>query len=238
MYTPRDIKNLNEIKAFLEENDIEYDTEYDNFCLHYGNPDGKRMYEIEYIPSHLYPIAYEKYGIEGVEADYFYLKSYKAEHEDNSFKCWVKDYEWEDDRKREVLKSYFMYAAGKIKIYTPCDEGTAGRDIRRYGISGGCSEGLPSFCRARPFRRRHPQEGNERKVQVEAGNAEDCRKVLPELPRKGLQRRDNKRSMETDRIFRRLFILKSPLGVLCRRKFSEPLPEGPLSPRIHGCGDK
>jgi len=115
MYTPRDIKNLNEIKAFLEENDIEYDTEYDNFCLHYGNPDGKRMYEIEYIPSHLYPIAYEKYGIEGVEADYFYLKSYKAEHEDNSFKCWVKDYEWEDDRKREVLKSYFMYAAGKIK---------------------------------------------------------------------------------------------------------------------------
>jgi hypothetical protein len=44
-----------------------------------------------------------------------YRKSYQAEHEYNSFKCWVKDYEWEDDRKREVLKSYFLYAAGKIK---------------------------------------------------------------------------------------------------------------------------
>lgn len=115
MYSERDIKNLNSIREFLESNGIDYSTEQDNFCLHYGNPDGKRSYEICYVPSLQYPIAYEKYGIKGVSADYFFLQSYKAENEDNSFKCWVKDYEWENERKREVLKSYFLYAAGKIK---------------------------------------------------------------------------------------------------------------------------
>ncbi len=115
MYNDNDLKNLAEIKAFLDENEIEYSTEYDNFCLYYGNPDGKRSYEICYVPSHSYPIAYKQFGIEGVGMEYFYESSYKAEHENNSFKCWVKDFEWQDDRKREVLKSYFLYAAGKVK---------------------------------------------------------------------------------------------------------------------------
>lgn len=115
MFTDQDLKNISEIKDFLDENKIEYETEYDNFCLYFGNPDGKRSYEIEYVPSHQFPIAYPKYNIEGVKQDYFYKKSYEAEHELNSFKCWVKDYEWEDTRKREVLKSYWLYAANKIK---------------------------------------------------------------------------------------------------------------------------
>lgn len=115
MYTEKDIANLDEIRTFLEDNDIEYSTEYSNFCLHYGNPNGRRSYEICYVPSHEYPIAYPKYNIEGVAMNHFYKLSYKAEYEQNSFKCWVKDYEWEDDRKREVLKSYFIHAAGKTK---------------------------------------------------------------------------------------------------------------------------
>lgn len=115
MYNSNDIKILDDIKAFLESNDIDYSTEYDNFCLNFGNPNGKRSYEIDYVPSRQYPIAYEKYGISGVEADYFFKRSYEAEHNQNSFKCWVKDFEWNDDRKREVLKSYFLYAADKIK---------------------------------------------------------------------------------------------------------------------------
>jgi len=115
MLTENDLKNLSEIQYFLDENNIEYSTEYDNFCLYFGNPNGKRSYEIEYVPSHEYPIAYPKYGIEGVPKTYFYERSYQSEHEHNSFKCYVKDFEWNDDRKREVLKSYWLYAAGKIK---------------------------------------------------------------------------------------------------------------------------
>jgi hypothetical protein len=115
MYSEKDIKNLEEIRSFLDENGVEYSTEYDNFCLHYGNTKGKRLYEISYVPSRMYPIAYPQWGIDGVNADYFFQRSHKAEHEQNSFRCWVKDYEWEDDRKREVLKSYFLHAAGKTK---------------------------------------------------------------------------------------------------------------------------
>ncbi len=111
----RDLNNLNEIHEFLTQNEIEYSTEYDNFCLNFGNPDGKRSYEISYVSSEMFPIAYPKYGIDGVSTNYFYNLSHKAEHEDNSFRCWVKDYEWEDPRKREVLKSYWLYAAGKVK---------------------------------------------------------------------------------------------------------------------------
>jgi len=114
METARDVKNLAEIKAFLDENEIEYSTELDNFCLYYNNPDGKRMYEISYVPSHKFPIEYTKYNIVGVQQDYFYKLSYEAEN-NNSFKCWIKDFEWEDDRKREVLKSYITHAAGKIR---------------------------------------------------------------------------------------------------------------------------
>lgn len=110
-----DLRIISEIQSFLDENDIEYTKENGNFCLYSGNPDGKRSYEICYVPSRLYPISYPKFGIEGYGMDYFFKESYKAEHENNSFKCWVKDYEWNDDRKREVLKSYFLYAAGKVK---------------------------------------------------------------------------------------------------------------------------
>lgn len=113
-YNEKDLRILTEIHEFLVENGIEYSTEYDNFCLHYGNPDGKRTYEICYVNSEDYPIAYPKFNMEGIPADYFYKLSHKAENEDNSFRCWVKDYEWEDKRKREVLKSYWLYAAGKV----------------------------------------------------------------------------------------------------------------------------
>lgn len=112
-YTEKDLQNLKEIEEFLNENNIEYYKDLNNFCLNKNNPDGSRSYEIEYIASHLYPIKYEKFNIEGVSIDYFYKKSFDAEN-NNSFKCWVKDYEWQDYRKREVLKSYFLYAAGKI----------------------------------------------------------------------------------------------------------------------------
>lgn len=107
-----DMKNIQEIKNFLDENQVPYSTEYSNFCLWYNDPGGRRMYEIEYVPSKNYPIAYPKYGIEGVGKDHFYNLSLKAE-QSNSFKLWIKDFEWNDPNKKEVLKSYILHAADK-----------------------------------------------------------------------------------------------------------------------------
>lgn len=114
-YTAKDLKNIAEIQAFLDENDVDYKRVDDTFIMHYDNPNGKRSYQICYVASHMFPIAYKNYGIAGVGMEYFCELSRKAELEENSFKCWVKDYEWQDDRKREVLKSYFLHAAGKTR---------------------------------------------------------------------------------------------------------------------------
>lgn len=111
-FNDKDIKNLEEIRTFLEDNNIEYNTEYSNFCLWFNDPD-RRSYEIEYVPSIQFPISYPKFGIEGVDKNYFFDKSYQAEHEENSFKFWIKDFEWNNIRQKEVLKSYILHAAEK-----------------------------------------------------------------------------------------------------------------------------
>jgi hypothetical protein len=110
--TEENIKHLEEIKEFLDSNNIEYSTEYDNFCLWYGNPNGRRSYEIEYVPSLKYPIEYPKFNMKGVNKNYFYEKSIEAE-QNNSFKLWIKDFEFRDEKKKEVLKSYILHAADK-----------------------------------------------------------------------------------------------------------------------------
>jgi len=109
--TENDIKNLEEIKEFLEENNIEYSTKLGNFCLFYDKWPEKRRYEIEYVHSLKFPIAYPKYDIEGVDKDYFFNKSREAE-ENNSFKMWIKDFEWNDDRKQPILQSQILHAYG------------------------------------------------------------------------------------------------------------------------------
>jgi hypothetical protein len=101
-----------EIRKFLEMHNIEYNTEYSNFCLWYNHPSKRRTYEIEYVHSLDYPVAYPKYGIEGVDKNYFFNLSYEAE-QNNSFKLWIKDFEWKNERQREVIKSYILYAANK-----------------------------------------------------------------------------------------------------------------------------
>ena len=59
--TETDIKNIAEIKAFLDENEVPYGTEYGNFCIWHGDPSNRRTYEIEYVPSWKFPISYPKY---------------------------------------------------------------------------------------------------------------------------------------------------------------------------------
>jgi len=110
-FNSSDMKNLQEIKDFLDLHNIDYSTTGGNFKFT-GCKDGARGYEIEYVPARLYPVEHKNNGVKGVKGDYFYLRSIAAE-ENNSFKCWVKDYEWNTERKREVLKSYFLHAAGK-----------------------------------------------------------------------------------------------------------------------------
>jgi hypothetical protein len=106
-----DIKNLEEIRKFLVENEIDFSTDKDNFCLWY-NDENRRSYEIEYVPSLDYPISYPKYNINGVDNNYFYNISKEAE-DNNSFKLWIKDFEWNDPNKKEILKSYILHAADK-----------------------------------------------------------------------------------------------------------------------------
>ena len=105
-------QHLNEIEDFLKENEITYTKKYGNLCLH-DDEEGVRNYEIEYVDSLDHYINYPKFDMnDGVDKKYFYQKSKEAE-ENNSFKLWVKCFEWSDDRKREVLKSYILHNAGK-----------------------------------------------------------------------------------------------------------------------------
>jgi hypothetical protein len=108
------LQHLAEIKDFLDGLGIEYTNPEPHRFL-FTNPDPEaRAYEIFYVASHLYPVAYPKFNIEGVSKDYFYKLSIESE-KNNKFTCFVKDFEWGDDRKREVLKSYFMYASKKVE---------------------------------------------------------------------------------------------------------------------------
>ena len=104
-------RDLEEIREFLEKNNIEYSTKRNNFCLFYDATPEKRRYEIEYVPSLKFPVSYPEYGIKGVDKDYFYKKSREAE-DNNSFKLWIKDFEWRDKRKRNVLKSHILHVYG------------------------------------------------------------------------------------------------------------------------------
>lgn len=117
-YLPEDIDNLAEIAEFLDAFNIPYSTEYDNYSFEYGNGSG-RTFEIEYVPSGAAYINYPKYGItDGVELDFFYKMSKHAE-DNNSFKFWVKQFEWEHQYKKDIIKSYILHAAGKTPIRIP-----------------------------------------------------------------------------------------------------------------------
>lgn len=117
-FNDADIKNLTEIGDFLFEHGIQYSTEYDNFSFPYGNGSG-RLFEIEYVPTGAVYLNAPKYGVtDGVDVDYFFKMSKHAE-ENNSFKFWIKQFEWENPVKREVLKSQILHAAGKTPTKIP-----------------------------------------------------------------------------------------------------------------------
>jgi len=110
-----DFKNLLEIEEFLVTTEIDFMKSDDGMTFTLNTDNDKRLYHIKYVPSRWFPVQSPKYKIEGVNGKYFGEQSIKAELEEHSFICWTKDYEWKDDRKREVLKSYWTYEANKIK---------------------------------------------------------------------------------------------------------------------------
>jgi len=111
-FTENDIKNINEIKQFLNDWNIQYTTVDETIFLLPSKKEGGRTYEINYVISKQYPESYPKMGIKGVSKDYFFLLSKQAE-DNNSFRLWIKDFEWCNERQKEVLKSYILHAAYK-----------------------------------------------------------------------------------------------------------------------------
>lgn len=94
-----------EITTFLKINNIQYFIENNNYCFY--NIDNIK-YEICYIDS-------LKYNTNYIDKQYFYKLSVEAE-QNNSFKFWIKDFEWDNINKRDILKSYILHAANKTKI--------------------------------------------------------------------------------------------------------------------------
>jgi hypothetical protein len=111
-YNKNDVKNINEIRQFLDDWNIEYIVMNETSFLLPPKKNDNRTYEINYVLSRQYPLAYPKMGIQGVNKDYFFLLSKEAEN-NNSFKLWIKNFEWSNERQREVLKSYILHAAYK-----------------------------------------------------------------------------------------------------------------------------
>jgi hypothetical protein len=111
----RTIESLDEIGKFLKDNQIDFHTERNNYCINAGT---SREVEIEYVDSLDYPMAQKALGLYGVPKDYFYRRS--REYEDRgSFALWIKDYEWSNPTKKEILKSYILHFANKTptRIY-------------------------------------------------------------------------------------------------------------------------
>jgi len=126
----------NEMTAFLNISKIDYTVENNQYYFHTRS--GMR-YEICYIDS-------SKHSLNDIDKSYFFNLSLQSE-QNNSFKMWVKDFEWNDPAKKEILKSYILHAAHKTidRIYArDCEivvvDGAVAREFEKkncfYGSRG------------------------------------------------------------------------------------------------------
>lgn len=97
-----------DITDFLVDNNILYFIENNNYCFYTTN---NMKFEICYVDS-------LNHSLNNIDIKYFYNLSINAEN-NNSFKFWIKDYEWENVNQRDILKSYILHASNKTtnKIY-------------------------------------------------------------------------------------------------------------------------
>lgn len=100
--------HLNQIRDFFAETGIDY-REVDGY---FELKEGK--IQVRYVDSFTHKTDYSKrFGIKGIEKGYF-TKISKANRELDIRTIWIKDWEYRDERKRNVLQSYIRTACGKI----------------------------------------------------------------------------------------------------------------------------
>jgi hypothetical protein len=104
-------KHLKGIRDFLEENDIPFSNEEKHI---FNISAVQQNMQIRYANSQQLKIGYKKFGYEGVDQKYAYEITKKAE--DAGLRVmWWRDFEIENTRKNNVIKSYILAACGKVK---------------------------------------------------------------------------------------------------------------------------
>lgn len=131
--TEKDNLNIDKIKSFLIEENIEFDCnllENDDTEAVFKMQGSSQPIEVRYVNSFTHKMDYEKrFGIKGIPHDYFINISH-INHDKGIRTIWIKDFEMEDckdiygmngelipqyHRKWEVIKSYIRTATGHIK---------------------------------------------------------------------------------------------------------------------------
>lgn len=108
-------ENKQQILNYVESLEVPFESEDDGNILILN--DGEL--ELRYIDSIAHKKDYsERFGIKGIPSGYFY-KITKEKLEEDIRVIWIKDFEWENKNKQNVLKSYIKSAVGKItkRIY-------------------------------------------------------------------------------------------------------------------------
>jgi len=106
----KDRKNVQEIEEFLIENDIPYEKE-DDFIFNLLNDINV---QIRYTNSYDLKIGYKRFGYEGVSNKYAFEIS-KSQEDKGIQVMWWRDFEKDNKRKNEVIKSYVLASCGKVK---------------------------------------------------------------------------------------------------------------------------
>jgi hypothetical protein len=110
----KDKQRLNDIATFLQENDIGYSTTEEGIFDIADKP-----IQVRYANSNDLKIGYKKrFGYDGVAQNYCYAIS-KAQEDAGVRVIWWRDFEADNVRKNNVIKSYILSSCGKVrnKIY-------------------------------------------------------------------------------------------------------------------------
>ena len=108
-----DADNIEKIIIFLNENNLIF-KQTERFTFNVYDQLNNLILQIRYVNSAENKIGYKKFGYDGLSAKYCFEIS--KSNEDNRIRVmWWRDFEIENPRKNEVIKSYILAVCGKIK---------------------------------------------------------------------------------------------------------------------------